>query len=125
MNHHARTLFCNLQERFATPYQRTSFKVLLGLFLKGDGRPQPHHAQSKSPAALSRFLNHYRWNARHLIRQTRHAALQSLLRYYCTRRGRRPRLLVMVDLTTLEKSGHFTQLNLVRILHKKQVCTWW
>lgn len=120
MNHHARTLFCNLQRLFASPYQRASFKVLMALFLKGDGRPHPHHAHGKSPAALSRFLNHYRWNARSLIRQTRHAAVESLMKYNHTRRGRRPKLLVMVDLTTLEKTGHFTQFDLVRILNKKR-----
>ena len=120
MNHHARSLFCSLQTIFATPYQRTSFKVLLALFLKGDGRPHPHHAQGKSPAALSRFLNHYRWSARRLIRQTRHAAVESLMRYYQTRRGRRPKLLVILDLTTLEKTGRFAQLDLVRILNKKR-----
>lgn len=120
MNHHARTLFCNLQTIFATPYQRESFKVLMALFLKGDGRPHPHHAHGKSPAALSRFLNQYTWSARRLIRQTRQAALQSLMSYYHTRRGRRPRLLVMVDLTTLEKTGRFQQFDLVRILNKKR-----
>jgi hypothetical protein len=120
MNRHAQALFCNLQQLFATPYQRTSFKVLLALFLKGDGRPHPHHAHGKSPAALSRFLNRYRWNTRRLIRQTRHTAVQSLMRYDQRRRGRRPKLLVMIDLTTLEKAGRFQQFNLVRILNRKR-----
>jgi hypothetical protein len=94
--------------------------VLLALFLKGDGRPHPHHAHGKSPAALSRFLNQYRWNTRRLIRQTRRAAMESLMRYDQRRRGRRPKLLVMIDLTTLEKAGRFQQLDLVRILNKKR-----
>jgi hypothetical protein len=40
--------------------------------------------------------------------------------YYHSRRGRRPRRLVMIDLTTLEKAGRFEKLNLVHILNKKR-----
>jgi hypothetical protein len=92
----------------------------MALFLKGDGHPHPHHASHKSPAALSRFLNHYRWNSRSLIRQARQEAMKSLFGYYQRRRGGRPRLLVMLDLTTLEKTGRFQKLGLVRLLNKKR-----
>jgi hypothetical protein len=120
MNRHALELFCTLQQLFTSTHLTASFKTLMALFLKGDGRPHPHHAHGKSPAALSRFLNHYRWNTRRLIRQTRHAAVESLMRYDQTRRGRRPKLLVILDLTTLEKTGRFAQFDLVRILNKKR-----
>lgn len=120
MIQHAQILFCRLQNLFATSYQRTSFKALLALFLRGDGRPHPSYSQNKSASALSRFLNQYRWNARGIIRQTRQAAIASLLSTYGKRRGHRPRLLVMIDLTTLEKAGRFQKLGLVRILNKKR-----
>lgn len=120
MNQHARTLFFKLRSIFATPYQRASFEALLALFLRGDGRPYPRYTMSKSGSALSRFLNHYRWNARALIRTSRQTALQSLFQYLGQRRGRRPTLLVMIDLTTLEKAGRFQQFNLVRVLNKKR-----
>lgn len=120
MNQHAQALFCRLQSLFATSYQKASFKALLALFLRGDGRPHPSYSHSKSPGALSRFLNQYTWNGRSLIRQTRQTAMESLFRHCQTQRGRRPRLLVMIDLTTLEKSGRFQQLNLLRTLNKKR-----
>lgn len=92
----------------------------MALFLRADGRPFLRHASSKSASALSRFLNRYAWNARALIRHTRTAAITSLLEHYAHRRGRRARLLVMLDLTTLEKAGRFEQLGLVRVLNKKR-----
>lgn len=120
MNQHAQQLFCTLQTLFATPYQKASFRALMALFLRGDGRPHLRHSPNKSSSALSRFLNHYRWNTRGIIRQARQAAMASLFSSYQKRRGRRPRLLVMIDLSTLEKTGRFGKLNLVRILNKKR-----
>lgn len=120
MNKHARFLFCTLVDRFTTPYQQLSFKALMALFLRGDGRPQPAHASGKSESALSRFLNRYAWSASALLRLARRAAVRSLLEYYATRRGRRARLLIMLDLTTLEKAGKFERLGLVSVLHKKR-----
>lgn len=120
MNKHAQRLFCTLRELFASRHQRANFTAMLALFLKGDGCPYLRHSSSKSPAALSRFLNQYAWNARSLIRHTRVAALQSLFAYYRQRRGRRPRLLVMIDLTSLEKCGSFEKLGLMRVLNKQR-----
>jgi hypothetical protein len=117
MNNHARGLFCTLVGLFASSYQRESFRTLMALFLRGDGRPQPSRASGKSESALSRFLNRYAWSARALTRQARSAAVVSLLEYYAHRRGRRPRLLVLLDLTTLEKVGRFEQLGLVSVLN--------
>lgn len=118
--HIAQQLFCTLSSLFENPHLKASFHTMLALFLKGDGRPHPRYATSKSPGALSRFLNHYHWNARALIRTTRQTALKSLFQYLQQRRGRRPTLLVMIDLTTLEKTGRFQNLDLVRVLNKKR-----
>lgn len=120
MNKHAQDLFCTLQALFTSRLRRASFTALLALFLKGDGCPTLRRSSGKSPAALSRFLNHYTWNARTLIRSTRQHALASLFAYYQQQRGRRPRLLVTIDLTTLEKVGRFEKLGLVRVLNKKR-----
>lgn len=120
MNNHARGLFCTLVSLFATSYQQESFRTLMALFLRGDGHPHPSRATSKSESALSRFLNRYAWSARALTRHTRAAAITSLLSYYEHQRGRRPRLLVLLDLTSLEKAGRFEQLGLVSVLNKKQ-----
>lgn len=120
MNKHAQQLFCTLLSLFENPHLKASFRAMLALFLKGDGCPYPRYATGKSPSALSRFLNHYPWKARALIRSTRQTALESLFHYLRQRRGRRPTLLVMIDLTTLEKSGRFQNLDLVRVLNKKR-----
>lgn len=120
MNKHAQVLFCTLVNLFTTPHQQQSFRALMALFLRGDGRPEPAHAVGKSESALSRFLNRYAWSAAALARLARRAAVESLLAYYATRRGRRARLLVMLDLTTLEKAGRFERLGLVSTLHKKR-----
>lgn len=120
MNKHAQHLFCTLRGLFASRHQQASFSAFVALFLRGDGCPCLRHSTSKSSAALSRFLNHYAWNARTVIRTTRQHALKSLFRYYQQRRGRRPRLLVTIDLTTLEKTGRFEQLGLVRVLNKRR-----
>ena len=120
MNKHAQDLFCTLQTLFTSRHQRASFTALLALFLKGDGCPTLRCSSSKSPAALSRFLNLYSWNARGLIRATRAHALESLFAYYQQQRGRRPYLLVSVDLATLEKVGCFEKLGLISVLNKKR-----
>jgi len=99
-------------------YQRDSLQALLGLFLQAQGHPLPQHSKAKSASALSRFLNHYTWSTRQMIRITRQAALQQILCGH--RQGRRPTLQVIIDLTTLEKRGKFKALDgLVRVYHSK------
>lgn len=120
MNKHAQQLFCTLLSLFENPHLKASFRAMLALFLKRDGCPYPRYATSKSPGALSRFLNHYHWNARALIRSTHQTVLESLFHYLRQQRGRRPTLLVMIDLTILEKTGRFQNLDLVRVLNKKR-----
>ena len=119
-NNHARTLFCALTELFSSPYQQASFRVLMALFLRAAGQPKLRRATTKSASALLRFLNTYCCNTRSVIRHTRNAAIDSLFAYHANRRGRRPRLLVMLDLTSLEKAGRFMDLGLVRTLNKKR-----
>lgn len=114
MNNHAQHLYCQLQALFTNPHHHNSFNTLLALFLKADGKPQPHHATSKSASALSRFLNTYPWNTRKLIRTTRRTLINNLLQHYQTRRARRPWIRAIIDLTTLEKRGFFHDLGLVR-----------
>jgi hypothetical protein len=100
-------------------YQRRSLEVLLSLFLKATGKPLPAYSELKSGSALSRFLNHYRWPVRQVIRTLRQAALKRLLAP--RRRGRRPILEVVVDLTCLEKAGRFKGLNeLIHVLNGKR-----
>jgi|GEM_PF-1928349 len=59
-------------------YQKASLKVMLGMFLEALGHPLPQHTELKSASALSRFLNHYEWSTRGVIRATRQAILQQI-----------------------------------------------
>ncbi|NJM73646.1 MAG: transposase [Scytonema sp. RU_4_4] len=64
--------------------------------------------QTKSPSALSRFLNINPWSTRDMIRTVRNHVLQTVLKHLIQcGKGRRPFLQVIVDLTTLEKRGKF------------------
>jgi hypothetical protein len=59
-------------------YQKASLNAILGLFLEAQGHPYPEHTQIKSASSLSRFLNHYNWSTKGLIRATRQAVLGQL-----------------------------------------------
>lgn len=100
-------------------YQRESFQAFLGMFWEAQGKPRPQNSQIKSASALSRFLNHYQWNTRKVVKAVRGAILQKLLTY--APRGRRPQLQVIVDLTTLEKCGKFEKFApLITVYNKKR-----
>lgn len=86
-------------------YQKDSLRSLFGLFLEGNGDPLPQHCKSKSPSALSRFLNHYQWSTRAVIRAVRADIIAQVKALKLT--GRRPILYLILDLTTLEKVGEF------------------
>ncbi|MBV9385685.1 MAG: hypothetical protein JOZ78_04570 [Chroococcidiopsidaceae cyanobacterium CP_BM_ER_R8_30] len=73
------TLMSALLTLMPSAYQQDTLKALLGLFLKPIGRPLPEHCQVKSPGAISRFLNHYPWPTRQLIRSIRTWLLSQLL----------------------------------------------
>lgn len=116
---HAQTLVYTLVGLMPTAYQRDSLQTLLGLFLQAQGHPLPQSSSIKSASALSRFLNHYDWPTRHLIRVLRQQILQQLLAY--RPQGRRPYLQVIIDLTTLEKRGKFKAFeHLIHVLQGKR-----
>lgn len=115
----ARKLVYELLEFMLSPYQRSSLKAMLTLFLSAQGIALPEHTEHKSPSALSRLLNLYGWPTRALIRSMRRETLEALLGR--SKVGRRPILRAIVDLTPLEKSGSFEGLaGLVHILNKKR-----
>jgi hypothetical protein len=89
-------------------YQKASLNALLGLFLEAQGHPLPQHTQLKSASSLSRFLNHYHWSTRALIRTTRRAILQQIAQHPP---HKSVPLRVIVDLTTLPKCGKFLHLS--------------
>jgi hypothetical protein len=105
---HAQGLVYSLLCLMPSTYQKASFNALLGLFLDAQSHALPEHTQVKSPSSLSRFLNRYRWFTRSVIRTTRQAVLQQIGAHFL-----HPSipLRVLIDLTTLEKSGKFWQLS--------------
>jgi Transposase DDE domain len=107
ISEHAQLLVYSLVCLMPTPYQKASLQAMLGLFLGEEGHALPAYTEVKSPSALSRFLNHYSWSTRCVIRTTRRRVLQQLLRY-CPRKDQP--LLVLIDLTSLEKCGLFPHL---------------
>jgi len=60
-------------------HQQESLQALFGLFLAPVGSPLPQHCQLKSAGALSRFLNHYGWPTRQVIRRVRSWVLEQSL----------------------------------------------
>jgi hypothetical protein len=107
---HAQELVYTLKELMPTQYQKENLEAMLGLFLEAQGHPLPEHSKTKSASALSRFLNLNAWSTRGIIREVRNQILEMVLKtlYECGR-GRRPKLQVIVDLTTLEKRGKFKE----------------
>lgn len=122
MNHilpQAEELLSTLKQLMPSIYQQETLESMLGLFLTGQGKSVPHHCQTKSESAISRFLNHYQWSTRSLIRNVRSCILNLILSQ--RKKGRKPTLEVILDLTTLEKVGNFPHLqNLVRVYHHKK-----
>lgn len=89
-------------------YQKASLNGLLGLFLTAQGHALPEHTQVKSASSLSRFLNHYTWSTRRVIQTTRQAVKQQLANHAP---HRSIPVRILIDLTTLEKSGKFWHLS--------------
>jgi hypothetical protein len=105
---HAQGLVYRLVCLMPSVYQQASLKVLLGRFLAVQGHALPAHTSVKSASALSRFLNHYNWSTRSVIRTTRAAILQQIAEH--PPHARTP-IRLLIDLTTLEKSGKFWHLS--------------
>lgn len=104
---HAQELVYSLSELMPTQYQKDNLQAMLGLFLSAQGHPLPEHSQTKSPSALSRFLNINPWSTREMIRIVHNHTLKQVLAE-CPL-GRKPFLQVIIDLTTLEKCGKFKE----------------
>ncbi|MBW4624690.1 MAG: hypothetical protein KME49_04030 [Brasilonema octagenarum HA4186-MV1] len=108
---YAQKLVYTLMSLMPSRYQQNSLRGLLGLFLEASGRlPEaqlrltlPEHSQTVSPSSLSRFLNQYKWSCPSVIKAMRQSVLQQILANRPV--GRRPTLQVILDLTTLEKTG--------------------
>ena len=111
-------LISTLKQLMPSLYQQDTLESIFGLFLEGKVK-LPHHCTTKSESAISRFLNHYQWSTRSLIRTIRYYIIKLILQQ--RKPGRKPILQVMVDLTTLEKVGKFPHLqNLVRVYNHKK-----
>lgn len=105
---HAQGLVYSLLCLMPSVYQKASLNAMLGLFLEAQGHPLPQQTQVKSASSLSRFLNHYLWSTRAVIRTTRQAALAQIAQH----RSRKDLpLRVLIDLTSLEKCGKFRHLS--------------
>lgn len=105
---HAQKLVYTLKELMPTSYQKDNLEAMLGLFLEAQGHPLPEHCQTKSPSALSRFLNINPWSTRDMIRTVRNHVVETVLKVFSEcGKGRKPFLQVIIDLTTLEKRGKF------------------
>jgi len=112
-------LMLSLKQLMPSIYQQETLESILGLFLSGKGNAVPHHCQTKSESAISRFLNYYNWSTRSVIRTVRSYVLNLILSPPI--KGRKPILQIMLDLTTLEKVGNFPHLNdLVRVYNHKK-----
>ncbi len=112
-------LIHSLKTLMPSRYQEETLESLISLFLEGQGKAIPHHCTTKSESAISRFLNHYKWPTRTLIRVVRSAIIEQIMSQ--RERGRKPILQVMIDLTTLEKVGKFPQLqDLIRVYNHKK-----
>lgn len=104
---HAQELVYILSSLMPSQYQRENLEAMLGLFLSAQGHPLPEHSKIKSASAKIRFLNINRWSTREIIRTVRKYVLAKILSE-CPK-GRKPFLQVIIDLTTLEKSGKFKE----------------
>ena len=95
-------LLTQLVDQFNTPYQRDNVQALLAAQLS-QGSKALYQNQWKSASALSRFLTQSRWQMGPLILMIQAYLLTQLLKLHG--RGRLPDLHVMVDLTSIEKTG--------------------
>ena len=68
-------------------------------------------AKTKSPASISRFLNHQNWSLRGLVRIMRQHSLNTFHEYLHGRRGRPPMIEIIVDMTSIAKEGVFADLD--------------
>lgn len=87
--------------------------------MEATGQSLPQHSMTVSASAISRFLNHYQWSVRAVIRVVRAEIVRLVLAEKLP--GRRPTLQVILDMTTLEKVGKFSGLGqLIRVYNGKR-----
>jgi Transposase DDE domain len=116
---YAQDLVYRLSALMPSRYQRYSLQALLSLFLAATGQALPQHSELVSASGLSRFLNHYAWPTRAVIRAVRAEVVRQVKAQ--DRYGAMPILHVVLDLTTLEKVGKFKGLgSLVRVYNGKR-----
>ena len=108
MLHHAQALVYSLICLMPSVYQKRSLEAVLGMFLAAQGHALPEHTPIKSASALSRFFNHYQWSTRQVIRTTRAAVLAQLTKHPVPRSVP---VRLLIDLTTLKKTGEFWHLS--------------
>lgn len=117
---HAQDLVYRLLQLMPSASMQATLRCLLALFLESR-RPRAQHSQTKSAAALSRFLNRYGWPTEEAIRTTRQSLKRLIASYLKSHRGRLPIVYAVVDLTCLEKTGKYKALNgLVRQYNGKR-----
>ena len=120
MDNHTQTLVYALLQLMPSVHQQASLTCLLALFLTAQCS-QPSDSKTKSESALSRFLNRYGWSTKKVVRTTRSKIKQFMNIAMQSRRGRRPILYAVVDLTCLEKTGKYKDLaELVRVYNGKR-----
>ena len=105
---HAQGLVYSLLCLMPSPYQKASLKAILSLFLQEQGHALPEHTPIKSSSSLSRFLNHYLWSTRQVIRTTRAAVLAQIAAHPT---APNVPIRLLIDLTTLKKTGKFLHLS--------------
>ena len=110
MNLEAQKTFNTIERSISSKAVRKLFRVATNAFLEADGNPRPEHAQGASTSGLSRFYNDYKWNLRFIIRTIRNTIKQKLINLARHRRTRKHVLQLMIDLTSLQKTGEFPEL---------------
>ena len=110
MNQEARQAFNTIERSLTSKAHRKLLRVATNAFLEADGNPRPEHAEGASASSLSRFFNDYNWNLRGIIRILRQNITRQLLNLARQKRTRKHVLKLMLDLTSLEKTGEFPEL---------------
>ena len=114
------SLVYDVLDLMPTGHQRASLTALLSLFLMADCCT-PKDSKTNSESGLSRFLNIYGWPTRKVVATIRLKIERFINAYYRMRRGRRPILHAIVDLTCLEKTGQYKGLEeCVRVYNGKR-----
>ena len=107
MNLEAQKAFNTIERSITSKPVRKLFRVATNAFLEADGNPRPEHAEGASTSGLSRFYNDYTWNLRFIIRTIRNTIKQKLVNLARHKRTRKHVLQLMIDLTSLQKTGEF------------------